>query len=328
MSCFMPVGHSKAKNTSEQKPKQTTDVAQCAYFTRGPAAINPNCRVCSVFPRAVVLSGWVGIFHFIWITCFPPSLARTAGLADAASVLEDAAFGLSPHLLMVLAGRLQDLSFNCLNSCFRHSILKDVLAYKAPLHIHMHLFISSFFPSGSTLPSPHRTGPRIVKDVCFRDMYKCTFESQMGFFISALHLILLSFFSLPLCVSNRNIRERKDSHSSWPRVTCLDISPAAVGNRSMWGTENLHGLGLFPAGSDAFQPALIRVWTLAHGMSLLLFVSIENIESSSLYKVCPYFPNKNNCRFLKEKQLGWMLKEKAFRSNSVASFWRNLKSRH
>ena len=57
-------------------------------------AINPNCRLCSVFPRAVVLSRRVGIFHFIRITYFPPSLVRTAGLADGASVLEDTTSGL------------------------------------------------------------------------------------------------------------------------------------------------------------------------------------------------------------------------------------------
>lgn len=68
-------------------------------------AINPNCRVCSVFPRAVVLSGQVGIFHFIRITYLPPSLARTTGLANGASVLEDAAFGLPPHVVVVLAER-------------------------------------------------------------------------------------------------------------------------------------------------------------------------------------------------------------------------------
>lgn len=67
-------------------------------------AINPNCRVRSVFPRAVVLSRQVGIFHFLRKPYFPPSLARSPGLADGASVLEDAAFGLPPHVVTVLLG--------------------------------------------------------------------------------------------------------------------------------------------------------------------------------------------------------------------------------
>lgn len=56
----MPIGHSILK----WKPRWTTDAAWCMYFTGGLVAINPNCRVCAVFPRTVVLSGWVGMFPF------------------------------------------------------------------------------------------------------------------------------------------------------------------------------------------------------------------------------------------------------------------------
>lgn len=54
----------------EVNPDQTTDVVQWAYFPGGSVAINPNCRVCSVLPRAAVLMHLLGYdcrYSWCWL---------------------------------------------------------------------------------------------------------------------------------------------------------------------------------------------------------------------------------------------------------------------
>lgn len=76
-------------------------------------AITPNCGVCSVFPRAIVLSGRVGIFHFIKSRLFSTIFGQDRWPGGEGFRAGRGSFWVTPLSAPGVGWRVQDLPFSC-----------------------------------------------------------------------------------------------------------------------------------------------------------------------------------------------------------------------
>lgn len=172
-----------------------------------------------------------------------------------------------PRCTSDVGWEVQDLPFSCF-MLFKQLLLfslntfKEVIAYKAPSHIQTHIYLS---PLSFHLAPYFQVviwvvqgwGRMSVLETCINGHLKARWDFHLLLALDASFL----FLSFPRTVTEILEKEKAPTHADpmWP--VCI-----SVGNMSMWGTKNLHGLWLFPAGSDAFRPALMRVWTPTCGI--------------------------------------------------------------
>lgn len=73
----MPVGNSKANLLQSESPSGL-QMQHNVLISLNDLWLLTQIAVCTLFPRAVVLSGSVGVFPFLRIPCFPQSLSQLA----------------------------------------------------------------------------------------------------------------------------------------------------------------------------------------------------------------------------------------------------------